>query len=438
MRVTVADGRVAAVDGDPENPDSRGFLCVRGRAAVEIRDNPNRLHTPLRRVGPRGTNAWEAISWDSAMSEIAARIATVPRDRSGIWFGHGSGVNGANRPLLMRFGHLSGMQVWNPAMVCWALGGYGLGLTGVLECNTKEDMADHSRTIVLWGANLASQPTTAPHLVVARRRGARVIVIDVRRSEAARHADEVLLIKPGSDAALALALAQVIVAEGLHDRAFIAAHTLGFAEFEQHLAAHTPEWAAPITGLEPEAIRRLARTYASAVPAMIVLGGSSIFKHRQGWEPARAIACLPALTGQLGRPGTGFTFGYGSINGVGNPRLDLPVPQLNTGRNPTGLYIPVARVTDMLETPGGVCEYNGRAITYPDTRMIYWAGGNPFHHHQDLNRLLRAWARAETIVVHEPWWTTLARHADIVLPATTTLERNDIGASSRDRHVMAM
>jgi biotin/methionine sulfoxide reductase len=122
---------------------------------------------------------------------------------------------------------------------------------------------------------------------------------------------------------------------------------------------------------------------------------------------------------------------------MGTARRDLPSVSLPAVRN-TGLHIPVARVTEMLERPGGTLEYNGRSITLPDIRIIWWAGGNPFHHHQDLNRLLRAWSHAETVVVQEPWWTALARHADIVLPATTTLERNDIASSSRDRFVRAM
>ncbi|MBT6406323.1 MAG: molybdopterin-dependent oxidoreductase, partial [Rhodospirillaceae bacterium] len=141
---------------------------------------------------------------------------------------------------------------------------------------------------------------------------------------------------------------------------------------------------------------------------------------------------------QIGLPGGGFGFGYGSINGIGNRDTIAPMPSLGTGKNPLGLAIPVARITDMLLSPGSTIDFNGAPMTLPDIRMVYWCGGNPFHHHQDLNRLIEGWRRPETIVVHEPWWTATARHADIVLPATTTLERNDIGASSRDRFIIAM
>ena len=125
--------------------------------------------------------------------------------------------------LLRRFANLYGAQWWSPTMICWGLGGFGLGLTGHLETNTKEDMGAHAQLIVLWGANLASQPNTARHLAAARRRGAHVVTIDVRETEAAAQSDETLLVRPGSDAALALAMMHVIVAEGLVDRAFVAA-----------------------------------------------------------------------------------------------------------------------------------------------------------------------------------------------------------------------
>ena len=126
------------------------------------------------------------------------------------------------------------------------------------------------------------------------------------------------------------------------------------------------------------------------------------------------------------------------MHGYGNPRTHFPVPTLSTFGNATNSVIPVARIADMLLHPGGAYQFNGQDKIYPDIHLVYWCGGNPFHHHQDLNRLLRAWRKPETIIVQEIWWTATARHADIVLPATTTLERNDIGASSRDRFIMAM
>ena len=246
MLVEVEQERVVSIKGDPENPDSRGFLCMRGQATHEIPHNPLRLRTPLRRVGMRGEDRWEPISWEDAYSILIEHIQQTRRDRMGIWSGHGALATASIRPLIMRFGYMGGFQVWNPAMICWALGAYGLALTGVLEANTKEDMAAHSRTILLWGANLTSQPTTAPYPIEARKNGASIIHIDCRANEASQLSSEVYLIRPGSDAALALALAHVLVQERLTDPNFIEAHTVGFEAFANHLATYTPEWAEPL------------------------------------------------------------------------------------------------------------------------------------------------------------------------------------------------
>ena len=244
MTVQVEENRLLSLKGDQHNPDSKGFLCIRGRATQEIFENPKRLLHPLRRVGERGDDRWERCSWDEASALIVAAIQRTLPERVGLWRGHGIGTTGpVGTMLVSRFGLLGGFQQWSSSIVCWAMGAYGLGLTGTLKTHTKEDMAAHSRTIVLWGATLASQPDLAPHLVEARKRGAYVVQIDTRRTEASRHADEVLLLHPGSDAALALALAQVILAEGLQDQEFIEHHTLGFAPFAAHVQACTPAWA---------------------------------------------------------------------------------------------------------------------------------------------------------------------------------------------------
>ncbi|MBO0796319.1 MAG: molybdopterin-dependent oxidoreductase, partial [Ktedonobacteraceae bacterium] len=286
MTVEVEGNKLVSLKGDVHNPDSRGFLCIRGRATQEIFENPRRLLRPLRRVGERGEDRWEPCSWDEAYAMIVDAIQRTQPERVGLWRGHGAGTTGpAGSALISRLGLLGGFQQWIASIVCWAMGGYGLGLTGTLHTNTKEDMAANSRTIVLWGATLASQPGLAPYLVEARKRGAYVVHIDTRRTEASRHADEVLLLRPGSDAALALAMAQVIVQEGLYDREFVDKYTLGFAQFADHVQQYTPEWAATVTGIEPERIRALARRYVEQVPAVIVLGGSSMFKHQHGWEP---------------------------------------------------------------------------------------------------------------------------------------------------------
>lgn len=251
-----------------------------------------------------------------------------------------------------------------------------------------------------------------------------------------------LPIRPNTDVAMMLALAHTIVSEGLHAKDFLAEYTVGFARFERYLlgaddgAPKSAEWAADITGIDAEYTRALARRMVAT--RTMIATSYSLQRGDHGEQTFWMTAVLGAIVGQIGLPGGGFGFGYGSMHGQGNPVTVYTAPALSAGPNPTGSFIPVARISDLLLNPGKSYQFDGEDRVYPDTRMIYWCGGNPFHHHQDLNRLIAAWQRPETIIVNEPWWTATARYADIVLPATTTLERNDIGASSRDRFIIAM
>src|SRR2546425_541958 len=347
MLVEVEQGRVVGVTGDRDNPDSQGFLCIRGQASREIIDNPRRLLHLL--VRARRTDDWRRATWDEALDLIVTKMRAVGREAVGTWSGHGLLANnyGTRIPseLLRRFANLYGCQWWNGTIICWGLGAFGVGLTGVLEVHTKEDMGAHSAFIALWGANLASQPNTARHLVAARRRGAHVVAIDVRETEATAQADEVFLVRPGTDAALALAMMHVIIGDKLYDRQFVAGHTVGFDELQAHVAEHSPTWAARVTGIPAERIAALARRYATTRPAMIVLGGSSMHKGANGWQGGRAVACLPALTGHLGVPGGGLGPRHGaSVHGQALRSIAV------RDRRPPGDYVPnqMARMTEAL------------------------------------------------------------------------------------------
>src|SRR2546428_6058613 len=266
MLVEVEDGKLLRGMGDKDNPDSQGFLCVRGQASREVIDNPQRLLHPLIR-DRRTEDAWREASWDEVLDTIVMRMQDAGREAVGLWSGHGiSTTNYGTRiggSLLRRFANLYGCQWWSPAIICWGLGAFGLGLTGVLETNTKEDMGQHADLILLWGANLASQPNTGRHLAAARRRNAHVVTIDVRATEAAAQSDEVLRLRPGTDAALALAPMHVIIGEGRHDRDFVARHTVGFEALSEYVRRYSPAWAAGVTGLAPARLIALARRHAA-------------------------------------------------------------------------------------------------------------------------------------------------------------------------------
>ena len=164
----------------------------------------------------------------------------------------------------------------------------------------------------------------------------------------------------------------------------------------------------------------------------------SLQRADHGEQPYWMLITLAAMIGQVGLPGAGFGFGYGAEGFVGSSWRRFNWATLSKGRNPTGFAIPVARITDMLLNPGKTISYDGQQITYPDTKLVYWAGGNPFHHHQDLNQLAKAWRKPDTVIVNEPWWTPTAQWADIVFPATTALEREDLCASSHDPYALVM
>jgi len=241
-------------------------------------------------------------------------------------------------------------------------------------------------------------------------------------------------IRPNTDTAFMLGIAHTLVEAGRQDTAFLARYCEGFETFRAYLTGETdgvPKdagWAAAICGVAPETIRELAGRLAGK--RSLVTACWSLQRADHGEQPYWMAVTLAAMLGQIGLPGGGVGFGYGCLGGIGTPRARAAGPRLPVGNNPCSEFIPVARVTDMLLNPGGELDFNGRRLTYPDVHLIYWCGGNPFHHHQDLNRLLEGWRRVDTVVVHEPFWTACARHADIVLPGTTTLERNDIGVAS--------
>ena len=422
MLVELEGDRVVRVGGDPDNPDSRGFLCVRGQATPEILDNPRRLLHPMIRA-PR-SGAWRRATWDEALDLIVTRMRAAGREAVATWSGHGVFANNygtrMHSHLLRRFSNIYGCQWWSPAIICWALGGFGLGLTGLLEPNTKEDMGAHANLVVLWGANLASQPNTARHLTAARRRGARIVTIDVRETEASAQSDETLLIRPGTDAALALALMHVIVADGLVDREFVARHTVGFERLVPHLAAYTPAWAAPITGVAVERIVELARRYATTRPAMIVVGGSSMHKASNGWHAARAIACLPALTGQVGIAGGGLGPRHGaSLRGqvLGNVQA--------VERRPPGDDVPnqMSRITDAL--------VSGRV------RVLLLFGTDMLSSFADANRVATGLARQDLVVSYDLFENDTARRfADVLLPSTSWLE--ELGCKATNTHLYLM
>jgi biotin/methionine sulfoxide reductase len=467
----VRDGRV--VEARPFGRDPFPGSLIEG--IPDLVHAPCRIDRPHVREGwlrgerrgvLRGRDRFVPVSWDRATRLVAEEVARTRAEHGDASILGGSyGWSSAGRfhharSQLHRFLGLGGgftNQVTNYS--------YGAGMTlmpHILGTNDPvagpatdwRSIAANAQLMLCFGglplknglvtAGGAGAHEYVPLMKAASEAGLRFVNISPFRGGTADFLGaEWVPIRPGGDAAIVLAMIQAIVAAGLEDRDYLARCTTGWDRLRAYLMGEaedgvvkTPEWAAPLCDVPAEAIRALALEAARA-PTMITATWSTQ-RSENGEQPWWAMVALAAVLGGIGMPGRGIAFGYGSINGMGTARRNLPSVNLPATRNPVGIAIPVSRVTELLERPGEVMRYNGRDIPLPDTRMVFWCGGNPFHHHQDLNRLSRALSRAETIVVSEPWWTAIARQADIVLPATTTLERNDIASSSRDRFLRAM
>ncbi|MFY0595599.1 MAG: molybdopterin-dependent oxidoreductase [Cognatishimia sp.] len=251
-----------------------------------------------------------------------------------------------------------------------------------------------------------------------------------------------LPIRPGTDVALILALAYELISNNLHDQAFLDRYTSGAEIFKSYVlgkldgVAKSADWAAEICDVDPKEIVKLASRMARERVMISVAWGVQRSDH--GEQPIWAALALACLLGQIGQPGLGFGFGYGSTTPPGRPKRFISWPAFPQGKNPISDYIPVSRITDMFLKPGEIYSYDGGVREYPEIKLVYWGGGNPFHHHQDLNQLETAWSIPETVIIQDHSWTATARRADIVLPATSPLERDDLFLNRRDPNLIAM
>lgn len=251
--------------------------------------------------------------------------------------------------------------------------------------------------------------------------------------------------RPNSDVAIMLGLAHTLYTENLHDATFLGRYCVGFERVVPYLTGASDgqpkdaDWAAALSEIPAGQIRSLARRMAAG---RTLLGISwSLQRAEHGEQSYWMITLLAAMLGQFGLPGGGVAYGYGSVHNIGflgRRQPSFRVASMDQGKPPINRYIPVSRIAEMLESPGRDYDYDGKRLTYPDINVILWAGGNPYHHHQDLNRLRRAWAKPDAIIVSDPYWTATARHADIVFPCTTPLERNDFAAGPNDSYITPM
>ena len=463
------DGRLIGLEPVPEDPDPSSF----GSSYVEAVDDALRIREPMIRKnwltngpgsGTRGTEPFVAVEWGRALDLVATELERVKNTcgNRAIYAGsYGWGSAGAfhfPQGQLQRFLNLFGgftrsVNTYSHAaadvMMPYIAGNF---FRLLVEQASWQTIAQHSELVVMFGGmplknaqgayGGVTHHRTREGLQACRDAGVQFINIGPLKNDAVDFVQaDWLRPRRNTDVALMLSLAHTLVTHGLADEHFLGRYCVGFDTFQSYLMGYADgqpkdaAWAADITSLDAETIRTLARRMAAKRTLITV--SWSLQRADHGEQTYWMAVTLAAVLGQIGLPGGGFGYGYSSVASVGSRSSRIPWATLDRCAYPVEDIIPVARIADLLLNPNTEFDYNGRHATYPDIRLIYWVGGNVFHHHQDLNRLLQAWQKPETIIVHEPWWTPMARHADIVLPATTPLERNDIVCTPRDDFVVA-
>jgi biotin/methionine sulfoxide reductase len=467
----VEDGRIVGVRPFEHDPNPSPII----EGVPETVHSRTRIPSPMVREGwlrhggghgeGRGREPFVPVSWEKALDLVAGELARVKRDHghdaimAGSQGWSSAGIFHEARAQLRRFMSTFGGFVDQASNYSFGTAltflphilGSAQPVTGPLT--SWSSIARHAKLMVLFGGcNPKNMQVTRggcaghynkDHLADLANHGVKVITISPNREDGPSGVDaEWISIRPGSDTAMLLAMVHTLVTNGLHDKEFLARCCVGFERVLPYIMGETDgqpkdaEWAAPLTGVPAETIRSLTRRMAAN--RTMVTASWSLQRADHGEQPLWGVVLLASCLGQIGLPGGGFGFGYGSATGIAEPPLAFYSPTMEALANPLARAIPAARISECLLHPGKAYSFNGRNSTYPDIRLVYWAGGNPFHHHQDTNKLRAGFRRPETVIVHEPWWTATARHADIVLPATTSLERNDFGGAPRDRFVVAM
>ena len=442
LRITVSGDRVVRVEGDPDHPATDGVLCTKVARYAERTHHPDRLTRPLRRVGPKGSGQFEAVSGEVAITEIAARLTEIAaRDPQRIVPYSYAGTMGfvQGDGLAQRFFHALGASRLD-ATICSAAGSTGLASVHGGSVGMSVEQFDHARLILLWGTNPV---TSSVHLwrriQAAKRQGAVVVAIDPFESDTAQKCDRWLALRPGTDAALALSLIHVLIAEELLDRPWIEQHTEGFEALAQRAMQWPPSRAAEVCGLVEADIVWLARTWASVRPAAIRVN-YGVQRARGGADAVRAIAALPALTGAWRDAAGGMLLsssGWFPVDAHGWQRPDL-IPgwpeRLPRSVNMSAIGEALAIPMDSAEGPSTIDSTSVRSApvdpaSVPIEAMVVW-NANPVAVAPDSESVIRGFARTDLFtVVLEHFQTDTADWADWVLPATTQMEHFDLHKS---------
>ncbi len=418
MLITVENGRATHIAGDPDHPVTQGFLCAKVNRYIERTYHDDRLRTPLRRTGAKGSGQFAPISWNEALDEIAERLGGIAKSSDGpqailpySYAGTMGLVQGSS--MDRRFFHLLGASRLDRT-ICSMAGTVGMRMTVGANVGADGEGIPESDLVLLWGTNtLTANPHLWPFILKARERGAPIICIDPIRTRTAMQCDEWVPIRPGTDAALALGMMHIVFARGLEDRDYLERHTLGHEAMRARAAEWTPARTAETTGLPVETIVSLGERFGRARAAFIRVN-YGLQRHAGGGMAVRTIACLPAVAGHWRRAGGGVqlsTSANFAFNKAALERPDLGSP---------------ARTINMIRLGDALTQDNA-GVGGPPVKALVVYNSNPAAVAPDRNAVLRGLAREDLFtVVLEHFQTDTADWADIVLPATTQLEHWDI------------
>jgi len=426
LLVTVENGRAIKVEGAADHPTTRGTLCTKVARYLDRTYASERVLHPLRRVGPKGTGRFERIGWDEALDTISARfkeIAASPDGPQAILPYSYAGTMGLLQYCSMdrRFFHRLGASLLDRT-ICSSAGKAGYAATIGASIGTDLEQFENAKLIVIWGSNpIVSNLHLWSRVQEAKRRGAKLIAIDPYRSQTAEKCHVHLAPLPGTDAALALGVMNVLVAEDLLDHDYIARYTLGFEQLVERLRDYPPRRVAQITGLAADDIVALARDYGTIKPAVIRLN-YGMQRHAGGGMAMRTAACLPALVGAWRDPAGGALLSSSGTYPVDNKALERPDLIWN---NP--------RTINMSTIGDALLDKND-----PPIRAIYVYNSNPVAVAPESVKVVAGFSREDLFcVVHDVFLTDTADYADIVLPATTQLEHVDVHSSYGHLYVLA-
>jgi anaerobic selenocysteine-containing dehydrogenase len=423
--ITVDDfGRATRIQGDPSHPVTRGFLCAKVAKYLDRVYSPDRVLYPMRRVKPKakgtgGISDFTRITWDEAYDEIARRFRAISQEfgPEAILPYSYAGTTGAlgYGSMDRRFFHRLGASQLDRT-ICATAGGEGLVSVLGRKLGTDPELFALSKYIIAWGANIHGNNVHLwPFIEEARRKGAKLVVIDPYKTRTAKCADWYLPINPGTDVALALGMMHVIIAEGLHDADYVERYTYGFPELKERAREYPPHRVAEWTGIAATDIVKLAHEYATTKPAVIRVN-YGVQRSENGGSAVRAITMLPCITAAWKYPGGGIQLSTSGAYGLNKKALEMPELML---RSPLGRP---ARVVNMSRLGHALTE-----LSDPPVKAVYVYNSNPGAVAPNHNSVIRGFLRPDLFtVVHDQFFTDTTNYADILLPATTFFEHKDI------------